>query len=90
MAVKNNAYAVSTTPVNITTGSYDLVEGLRAYVVNLGPNTVYLGDENVTDSNGYPLALDDKVELTLDEDEEVYAVCAAAESADVRVLESSA
>jgi hypothetical protein len=51
-----------------------------------GGSTVYLGGVDVTSVNGYPLGAGDDLTLRLGEAEALYARCAAAGSASLRIL----
>jgi hypothetical protein len=53
----------------------------HVYFRNQGANTCYIGPSGVTTANGFPLAINEGVELQLDTGEVVHAVCASAETA---------
>jgi hypothetical protein len=53
---------------------------------NTGPNTCYLGASGVTTSTGIPLPLNSSRSISVRHGAELYAICASAESASVRVL----
>lgn len=55
-------------------------------VTNNGSVTVYIGDSNVTTTNGYPLAPGDAVSLDLKEQVVLYGRTATG-TADVRIIE---
>lgn len=57
------------------------------YLNIIGNKVVYIGASNVTSASGYPVTKH-TVGLTLDvpHNEEVWAICATAESDDLRVL----
>ena len=46
---------------------------MSAIIRNPGPGTIYLGHEDVTTSNGFPLATDESLEVDL-VNEGVYAI----------------
>ncbi len=48
-----------------------------AYLHNLGGGAVYLGDANVTTSNGYKMDNNDKLTLSVGDHEGLYAVTAS-------------
>ena len=64
------------------------MDGSFAVISNAGANSVFLGGEDVTDSNGYELAADTSLPnvLPLDHAETLFAICAAGETATVHVL----
>lgn len=84
VAVGTSAVAVindATTPV----GAHE--DGRITYeLYNVGPNTCYLGASNVTTSTGIPLPANSSRSLSVRHNAELYAICASAESASVRVL----
>ena len=55
-------------------------------IKNNGPNTVYLGDVNVTTSNGYPLENGDVISLDIKQEVVLYGRTVSG-SADIRALE---
>jgi hypothetical protein len=55
-------------------------------VYNSGPNTCYLGGSGVTTSSGVPLPSGSSRSLSVRHFAKLYAICAANNTADVRVL----
>lgn len=59
----------------------------QVLVYNAGAGTIYVGDATVTAASGFPLAQGAGVSFApFGPNDELYAVCAAAQSADVRIL----
>lgn len=81
--------AIATTAVEVTTEASTPASRARLMVMNLaGSDTTYLGlDDDVTDAVGYPLAAGSSVDLDLEQGQAIYAICGAAESANLRVIE---
>jgi hypothetical protein len=71
-------------------GPYANGYALRTYSAtlhNLAEQTVvYLGDADVTDATGYPLAAGATAMVALKGGDEVWAVCAAGQTAEVATL----
>jgi hypothetical protein len=67
--------------VTVTTSATLLVAANIAYQTvslhNLGGGAVFLGDANVTSSNGYKLDNGDKIQLLLGDNEGLYGVTAS-------------
>jgi len=80
------------------TGQTDLTAVEAAIVSNVGPgtlflrnqgaNTAYIGVTGLSDTTGFPLAINESVELQLGLGNTVYGICAAAETATVAYLYS--
>jgi hypothetical protein len=79
------AVAVSTTAVALVAGNGVARD---VAVFNAGPNTVYIGGSAVTSTTGYPLTSGSDLVYPLGHSEILYGICASAESATARVLES--
>lgn len=60
----------------------------KAHIINAGTDTVYLGDSEVTDTTGWPLASGERIELTMRRTD-VYAICASSDTATVKVIDES-
>lgn len=59
----------------------------KAHLINEGADTVYLGDsEEVTDSDGWPLEANERIELTMRRTP-VYAICASSDTATVKIID---
>jgi hypothetical protein len=67
--------------VTVTTSATSLVSANIAYQTvwlhNLGGGAVYLGNANVTTSNGYKLDNGDKMQLLVGDNEGLYAIAAS-------------
>jgi hypothetical protein len=57
-----------------------------ARVLNLGGNTAWLGNEDVTDADGYPLDPGDSIRVQPEGPESLHAICSDGEACDLRVL----
>lgn len=84
--VVNRVFAITATRSEVTMTS-DAPFGIA--VMNTGTNTVYIGDENVTSANGFPVLAGitisyDNISSRLNT---MYAVCAASQTSELRVLE---
>lgn len=58
------------------------------HVQNTGAETVYLGGSGVTSAAGFPLEINESIEIDLQADS-LYAICATAGSSTVAVLRTS-
>jgi hypothetical protein len=80
VAISAARVTVTTTPTLLTVGrDRDGKPGRSATIYNPGPETVYIGDENVADDTGYALTAgaDIAIDLALERDEDespVYGV----------------
>ena len=91
MAIKVKSTAVSTTAVAITLADTDITSKGFVVIRNSGTNTVYLGPSNVTAATGLPLAANATLgPIELKNNEVLYAICAAAESATVKTMQTQA
>jgi len=77
---RNISSTAATIPTTAATGRIFLM------VKNNGANTVYLGDANVTTSNGMPLEPGDVLSFDLKQEVPLYGITASG-SSDVRSLE---
>ncbi len=60
----------------------------RVRVRNMGPNTAYLGPTGVLNTTGFPLPINTELFLEgLDADDDLYARCAATETATLALLD---
>lgn len=75
------AVPVTDTPVSVVP---NIGGGGAVTIQNLGPDAVYIGNENVTSATG--LRLLDGEGVTIQSGNAAYAVCATGQSADVRRL----
>jgi hypothetical protein len=65
-------------------------ENRRALVIhNNGPNILYIGASNVTTSNGFPLAVDEKIAIMVQGHNGVTVYGISSATTDVRILELS-
>jgi hypothetical protein len=89
MAIKSSQLAIDDSPsVLIATGSS---RPEKSYVVidNKGTNPVYLGYVFVTSATGFAVAATDPpVTIILPQGENLYGICAAAETCTVHVLQT--
>lgn len=68
-------------------GTGTTAPGLGVLIKNEGPNTVYIGGSGVTSAAGFPLLITETLEVgSLVGGDKVYGICAAAETASLRVL----
>lgn len=84
MAVSAAETVVGTTAVQLGGVDTSGVYGQRLVVRNTGTSTVYLGGPAVTTTTGLPLDASASLTLTLEADDQVYAVATVAGT--VRVL----
>lgn len=75
-------------PVKLTGDNVDTTAEGVCFIDNRGTNEVYLGGSNVTSATGYQLDAADAPlgPIPLSRAVELYAICAAAETATVHVL----
>jgi hypothetical protein len=91
MAIKVKSTAVSTTAVAITLADTDITSKGFVVIRNQGTNTVYLGPSNVTAATGLPLAANATLgPIEIKNNESLFAICAATESATVKTLQTQA
>ena len=91
MAIKVKSTAVSTTAVAITNADTDITSKGFATIKNTGANTCYIGGATVTTSTGFPLASGATLEnIELKNNEVLYGLCGAAESATIKALQVQA
>jgi len=83
MAISNDQVDVTSEVVKIV---HDDTDGCQAVVVNIGKNSVYLGNESVTVNNGLELTKTSRIDLDLGPTEEIYGVCNSGESTTVAYL----
>ncbi len=83
MAVSAEAVSVGTTATALNDGT----PGRVIVAVPTGGSTVYVGGSDVDATDGFPLAADAQVEITVESGEIVYAVVASSTQA-VNVLRS--
>lgn len=89
MAVRSAQVAVDDSPVVEVVASDP--GGVKARLRNAGPNTVFIGDENVTPSTGYGLTTTEApFEVCLYEGETVHGVCSSGQTAVVHVAKTEA
>lgn len=90
MAVTATRVAVDATvdPVVVVTGRGG---GRRVWIRNAGANEVYLGPADVTAASGFELAAATSLPAPIDlgPDDDLYAICAAAETTTLHVLTAS-
>lgn len=73
--IRNSQVTVGTTPVLIATG---LVGAFHCYLHSpTGGNAVFIGDADVTSSNGFELPKNEMHEVWLPEADKLYAVVAS-------------
>lgn len=61
-------------------------EADEARVQNVGPNTAYFGNDEVTEADGYPVSVDGSIRVQLVGEESLHAICTEGENTEVRVL----
>ena len=83
MAISNNQVAMSDTAAVIFPNDSD---GANVYLYNSGVESIYLGDADVTDSNGYELAEENGVALQVGPGEAVWGVMASEETGEVSYI----
>jgi hypothetical protein len=71
MAIGNDQITVGVTATAIITDDYD---GQHVIIKNGTDTVCYLGDSDVSISNGFPLGEDEKIELFLGPGEEIYGI----------------
>ncbi|MEN8233787.1 MAG: hypothetical protein ABFR89_02550 [Actinomycetota bacterium] len=59
----------------------------RIWLKNIGPNTVEIGKSGVLIGDGYPLKIDEEIEIPIWNGTVIHAVCAALETATVAYLQ---
>ena len=91
MAIKVKSTAVSTTAVAVTLADTDITSKGFVVIRNQGTNTVYLGPSTVTAATGLPVAANATLgPIELKNNETLYAICAATESATVKAMQVQA
>jgi hypothetical protein len=91
MAIKVKKTAVSTTAVAVTLADTDITSKGFVTIKNNGANAVYLGPSNVTATTGFALASGATLEnIELKNNETLYGICGAGESASVSALQVQA
>ena len=80
---------VTAVAVDATEDTHALSANARGFkLANLGPNTVYLRfATGVTSANGYPIPSGSSESFGVNEGTTLYMICAATETADVRIAE---
>lgn len=93
MALPNLKFTVTSSRLEIVTPGVAApppnraVGRSQALITNNGPGTIYLGDEAVTSADGFGLIAGASLAVApLGPNDRLYAICAAGQSADVRVL----
>jgi hypothetical protein len=62
-------------------------EGESALLINRGPDSVYVGGDDVTAANGVEVKINEGVEVRLgDRNDDTYGICAATDTATVHCL----
>lgn len=84
--IKSERITATAAAAAIITGS-EFEESVT--IKNTGPNDTYLGGSDVTTANGYELPNGEKLTVTMNRTEKMYAVCAAAETANLEILRIS-
>jgi hypothetical protein len=80
------AVSVGSTATEITSASLPDAERVDIAIKNPSADTVYIGDENVTTTTGFPLAQNESIVIA-STDCPIYAIGADQASIDLRVLE---
>lgn len=86
-----------TVAVDATAGGIEIASagesdqsGVSFTLYNNGPNTAYIGGSSLTALKGIPLPAAGRLNWVLDGGETLKAICAAAETAVIRVVKQSA
>jgi hypothetical protein len=77
--------AVSSTALPLPASPLD---SRRALVIhNNGPDILYIGDPNVTTANGFPMAVNEKIAIDIQGNQNVWVYGVSAGTSDVRIME---
>jgi hypothetical protein len=88
MAVKVKKTTVSTTEVAITSADTDITSKGFVTLKNNGANACYIGASDVTATTGFALASGAQLEnIELKNNEVLYGICGAGESAAIAALQ---
>ena len=87
IGVRSSAITVTTSATPLPDSPLEFRRALAIH--NNGASTVFLGDESVTTSNGFPLLAGEKISFDISGTPNVFIYAIAAGSVNVRILELS-
>jgi len=85
-SLRSSSVTIGTTPTEIPASPLSNRKSIT--LKNNGSNTIFLGHSGVTTTNGYPLKINESLDIDLDDATTLYGIVATG-SEDLRILEFS-